>query len=346
MKRAIDLDVRLVTEVTSLDRLAPEWSDLWSRSRHLSPFQRPEWLLPWVHAFRPQEISTIEVRQRERLVGLAPMFIHCREGERVLVPIGAGVSDYLDWLVDFAMQAEVVWSMLSFLDVNCASFDRVEIFDLPKTSTLLNLFTTASIAEYDTCAILRWDQSVQRSAQVLSRHQRRNLRNARNRSQRRGSVAIELANHSTLPEFLDALLRLHRARWTRLKMPGVLDDKAVQQFHREATEALLNCGVLRLYALRLDGVIIAVLYAMEERDMFYCYVQGFDPRYGDLSPGAQILAAVIEDAVWKGKCAVDFLRGRETYKYSWGAKDEPTYRVILPKSHGRGIPIPERLRVA
>jgi CelD/BcsL family acetyltransferase involved in cellulose biosynthesis len=35
---------------------------------------------------------------------------------------------------------------------------------------------------------------------------------------------------------------------------------------------------------------------------------------------------VIEEAVREGARAIDFLRGREDYKYRWGAKDRETVR--------------------
>jgi CelD/BcsL family acetyltransferase involved in cellulose biosynthesis len=79
----------------------------------------------------------------------------------------------------------------------------------------------------------------------------------------------------------------------------------------------------------LDDVLIATLYALVESDVVYCYLQGFDPAYKALSPGAQILAAVIDDAVREAKASVDFLRGREPYKYVWGAADRDTYRLCL-----------------
>jgi CelD/BcsL family acetyltransferase involved in cellulose biosynthesis len=60
-------------------------------------------------------------------------------------------------------------------------------------------------------------------------------------------------------------------------------------------------------------------------------MQGFDPAYVDFSPGMLVLEAVIRDALAEGRSRVDFLRGREKYKYAWGAQDQPTFRVIVQK---------------
>jgi CelD/BcsL family acetyltransferase involved in cellulose biosynthesis len=38
---------------------------------------------------------------------------------------------------------------------------------------------------------------------------------------------------------------------------------------------------------------------------------------------------VIDDAIRDGKRSVDFLRGRESYKYAWGGRDQETYQLCL-----------------
>ena len=69
------------------------------------------------------------------------------------------------------------------------------------------------------------------------------------------------------------------------------------------------------------------MYTLAERNVLYCYLQGFDPDYAEFSPGVQMIGAVVEDGVREAKQAVDFLRGREPYKYAWGAQDEPSFRL-------------------
>jgi CelD/BcsL family acetyltransferase involved in cellulose biosynthesis len=165
--------------------------------------------------------------------------------------------------------------------------------------------------------------------EILSAKPRHNLRTARRRTAKAGDAQIEIANEANLHEFLTAMMQLHAARWTDCGAPGVLAEDRVQDFHRRAAPALLRRGVLRLYGFRLNGKLVATLYAMVELNTVYCYLQGFDPAYSALSPGAQILAAVIDDALQNGRSTVDFLRGREAYKYLWGAHDQQTYRLCL-----------------
>jgi len=104
--------------------------------------------------------------------------------------------------------------------------------------------------------------------------------------------------------------------------------------HREAAPLLDAVGLLRLYAMRLDGQIIAVLYCLAEAAprpnlRHYDYLGGFDPRFASLSPGTLLIAHAIERASDEGATAFDFLRGRDPYKYRWGARDQSMYTLRL-----------------
>jgi len=79
--------IQEISSFAELCALKQEWADLWVRSPGATPFQSPEWLLPWwTHLFGGGEMWTIAVREnavrenavREngRLIGLAPMFMY------------------------------------------------------------------------------------------------------------------------------------------------------------------------------------------------------------------------------------------------------------------------------
>src|SRR5205085_8553986 len=127
----------------------------------------------------------------------------------------------------------------------------------------------------------------------------------------------------------EGFLVLHRARWNARGETGVLGDKAIQEFHRDAAWSLLCRGMLRLYGLRIDGHLAAALYGFADHRRAYYYLSGFDPLYARMSPGFLIVGHAIQHAFTEGLREFDFLRGREPYKYDWGATDELSYRRIL-----------------
>jgi CelD/BcsL family acetyltransferase involved in cellulose biosynthesis len=101
----------------------------------------------------------------------------------------------------------------------------------------------------------------------------------------------------------------------------------VQAFHRVASAGLLAHGILRLYALRLNGQIVASYHGFRRGERAYYYLGGFDPEWKRFGVGNLIIDHAMGEAATEGAKVFNFLRGRESYKYRWGAKDDPTYRL-------------------
>jgi CelD/BcsL family acetyltransferase involved in cellulose biosynthesis len=325
------LTTRTLQSADDFKAVHQEWQDLFSRCREATPFQHPDWVLPWINAFNPRDLVGVEVREGNRLVGFAPLLIYPRGDERVLAFAAGGVSDYLGLLIEPGREPRVLaavldaaqqiphWTVLDFTDLRCSS----------------SLLESGRFSNYsrphDVCFVLPLPQSPDELIETLTKRQWANLRNARSRSQREGEATIEHARPETVREFLDDLFRLHTTRWAELGQDGVVNEHRIQQLHREATPAFLEDGLLRLWRMRLKGRTIAVIYSLFHQETAFCYLQGFDPDYSHLSPGTQLMFAVIEDAVRQGMHRFDFLRGKEAYKLHWRPDSEQTYRIEIPR---------------
>src|SRR5919198_431245 len=101
MKTMPAFDVEEVTTTEALEKLHPEWSALWARCPTATPFQSPEWLIPWWRHIGEGELWTLACRSEGRLVGLAPLYIYRRPGtaQREVFPVGIATTDYLDALL-------------------------------------------------------------------------------------------------------------------------------------------------------------------------------------------------------------------------------------------------------
>ena len=95
---AVDLDE--VTTADALERIRPEWAALWARCPAATPFQSPEWLIPWWRHVGQGELWTLVVRSSGRLVGLVPLYIYSGSSVREVFPIGIATTDYLDALFE------------------------------------------------------------------------------------------------------------------------------------------------------------------------------------------------------------------------------------------------------
>jgi CelD/BcsL family acetyltransferase involved in cellulose biosynthesis len=322
-----ELNSRVLTQPADLRDIALEWSDLCDRCR-VTHFQRPEWILSWVNAFSPQNMRVVEVRSGGTLVGLAPLLIYSRGPKRVLAFMGGGVSDYLDLMVDPQREHEVIVAILDALR-KLDHWTTLDLTDLPSSSPLHHTILTRVATAHDNCSALVLSKTREELLQHLSKRQRANLRNARSRIQQEGGGVVELATAATVPEFLDDLFRLHASRWSLSGQSGVLADENVKAFHRQSAPGLLARGFLRLYRLRVGRHVVAVIYTLFERTTVFCYMQGYDPDFGHLSPGTHLMFSVMEDAIRSGMSKFDLLRGQEAYKRHWRAEIEATHRIQL-----------------
>jgi CelD/BcsL family acetyltransferase involved in cellulose biosynthesis len=330
------LRVTVLRNSEAAEQVVRDWTALWERCPAATTFQRPEWILSWMGAFRPEQPLIVEVRDGSRLVGIAPFLIYKERADRILGLMGGGVSDYLDILVEDNSTEDgiprTISSILSYITRSEFSWDVLNFTDLSSASTLLTVVEDGiRSSHHDICTQILVPPGTRHIREVISKHKYENLRNACFRLQREGAAHIELATQETLEEFLDALFEIHETRWEELGKPGVLADEKIRVFHREVARELLRLGVLRFYGLRLNGHLVAMLYSFFEREVVYCYLQGFDPAYSKLSTGTLLLGTAIEDALHEGKKRIDFLRGQEPYKYNWGVKDSATFRIQVQR---------------
>jgi CelD/BcsL family acetyltransferase involved in cellulose biosynthesis len=108
-------------------------------------------------------------------------------------------------------------------------------------------------------------------------------------------------------------------------------------FHNEITRRGIERGWMRLYVLRLNGAIAAVMYGFAYNRRFYFYQHGFDAQYSQHSAGLALMALTIRAAIDEGLQEFDFLWGEEAYKSLW-SHDARRLRRIQLYPAGRGRP--------
>jgi glycosyltransferase involved in cell wall biosynthesis/CelD/BcsL family acetyltransferase involved in cellulose biosynthesis len=327
------LRVEEVESVAGLERLEREWSDLVGRCATATPFQRPEWLLPWTRRFGAAALSTLVLRRDGDLVGLAPFQLARVDGTRVVSFLGRGITDHLDVVLDDALRREASAAVLAHLAERRDAWDVVSLDELASDSALLEVEAPAGLArevhDASVAPSLRLPGRVDDLERTMPQSFARDLRRVRGLAARQGGMMFDSAAGADPEPGLEVLFRLHGARWSSLGGHGVLADAEVRAFHLEAARLFRDRGLLRLYTLWIRGDAAAAYYGFLDRGKAYAYLQGFDPRFRPLSAGTQVVGHAIEEAIREGALEFDFLRGTEPYKYRWGARDRVQRQLIL-----------------
>ena len=163
---------------------------------------------------------------------------------------------------------------------------------------------------------------------TLGKKERHEIRRKVRRAQAVGEIRLE---DSTDPRRdLEAFIELHQKRWGEdgLFRPGPGGEQSRVFIHR-MFELFEPIGSLRLTFLMVGDRRIATGIHFEDAEEMLYYNAGVDPDARELSPGVLMVYAYVVRALASGIRRVDFLRGNESYKYHWGAVDEPIRRVLV-----------------
>lgn len=333
------LRVEIIRAAESLAALAEDWWALWRRAR-ASPFLAPAWLLPWWEAFHPGRVLSAAVWNGSQLVALAPCYIEDGPLGRRLLPVGIALSDYLDVVID--PDCAAAGALLAAAFDGEDAWDSWSLEELPPGAAALTIPCSPRWQEsrerQSACPVLRLPVSLERLSDAVPAARLRKLRAARNRAGRRGGFTVHPIGQADAPRFLRELYRLHRARSASRGESGLLDPEAVHRFHSAAAPTLISAGLARFLLIALEGRTVGAYYGLGDGRRAYGYLTGFDPEYAFESPGALMIGEAIEAAIAEHCTEFHFLRGRESYKYDWGAADVwSVRRTFMRQPVGRAI---------
>jgi CelD/BcsL family acetyltransferase involved in cellulose biosynthesis len=321
-------EIEIVNDEAALCALEPEWRELWEQDPAATPFQSPAWLVPWARIFAGPDWLIGTMRRRGRLIAVLPLFLVEDVHGRRLMSMGAGISDYGDGVFDPEVRCEEVSGLIAVF----RDWQAIELLQVPAKSPLLAASAPEGWSDErrpaEPCPVIPLPA-------VLSRRMRQNLGYYRRRIERTDIDHALASSGDEALSALESLFTLHGARWRSCGSPGVLADDMVRQFHRRAVPALADAGLLRMHVLHRRGTPVAVGYMLTAKTRAYDYITGFDPDLAVLGPGTVLIGCAIQAAMEEGAREFDFLRGREAYKYRWGARDQPTFARCLrsPRGH-------------
>ena len=331
----------VVKSTEELEGIEEEWRTLWRLDPRATPFQSPEWLISWWKCVGDGELFVVLLRSADGVLrAMLPMYLYTQPegGERHLLLLGAGTSDYLDGVFGGTEEEAERYAGLLLGEIqeelqrHTGLWDRGFLHQMRESSPLVSWARSAGKELYgaEPCSsvpVEGWERLPAKIRLNSGRYLRR--------AEARGTVRFYVAE--TGAEALDAferLVELHAKRWAE---GGVLRPCAVQAHHRDAVPRLLEAGLLWMLSMKMNGRTIGVLYVLVDpierararERRIYSYLVGFDPEFGELSPGTLLLSRAFDRCRAEGVGRMDLLRGDEGYKRLWGALEEPMFGFAL-----------------
>lgn len=330
----------IYNDTTAFEILRTGWNSLVSVSKSKLLFLTIEWQETWWEAYHPGELHIIAGTDAQgNLVGIAPWFIHKVDDERVIRTIGCvDVTDYLDVLVAQDHEESFLSALAEHLAAASAEYDRVSFCNIPAQAEILRAWPPmleskgfiVNVDKQEVCPVITLPETWDDYLSQLNKKQRHELR----RKIRRAGQQVDwymVGPEHNLAEELEAFMRLMAA--SADYKAEFLQDPQNTAFFRALAPRMMAAGWLQLSFLTVEGERAAAYLNFEWQDSILVYNSGQDiERFGSMSAGVVLLAALIRHAIETGHKTFDMLRGDENYKYQMGAVDTEIFRLTAKRA--------------
>ena len=291
-------------------------------------FVLPNWMRVWWSVFNNGSTpSLIAVRDKNKLIGIAPLMVQGEEARFIGDP---DVCDYQDFIVapkrgkDFfeALINHLRGEGISRLDLNTVRADSKILGEFSRVAD--NLKCEISCDQEDVTFELDLPESWEEFLGMLTGKQRHEVR----RKLRRLNEAAEV-NYRVVEGYKEVMGEME----TFLALFGLSrSDKAafmtdqMATYFRSLAETMAQENLLKLYFLDLDSTPAAAVMCFDYDSTIYLYNNGYDGRFSSLSVGLLSKVLTIKESIRRGKKKYDFLKGTEEYKHRLGGMPVPLYR--------------------
>ena len=337
--------------IQDADELAPHeaaWDALAADAGR--PFCTPAWMLAWWREGRSGDARLRVVLALDAdgaLIGVGPFFAQVAYGLAEYRLLGAGFTHRIGPLAAAGHEREVAAAIaagLAAADPQPASvvFEGIDAADpwpelvaggwpsrrRPRLRTDVTMDSPAIALDADYEA---W----------MARRERKFRKEARRVARRLEEEGVH-GRLATDEQAVDALLRLHYARWEGRGGSNVGDE--ARRVIAAAARALDDDGRLAVALLEgPDGPIAADL-VLRAGDALGFWGGGFDPAWAKHAPGTQTMLLALEAGAASGARSADLGGGAHDYKWRLSDENRPlAWRTLFPP--GRRYPL-IRLRLA
>jgi CelD/BcsL family acetyltransferase involved in cellulose biosynthesis len=341
---AAPLTVQCIEDSFGFTALRPRWNELLHDSAADNPFLTWDWLHTWwVHLREASALRLIVVRAGDELIAIAPLRLVQNPlsfmSRLEFLGTGNAGSDYLDLIIRRGREAEGIQAIARYLKSRNLA---VRFNHLPPTSLAAQLaaqlagegWTTAT-ADDGTCPVIPLaGHTFDTYLATLGSSHRANVRRRIKALGQQFEMRFEpVTAHAERRQMLDALAVFHAKRYSDRGGSSAFSAASVRAFQEEVTRRALDRGWLRMYSLRLNGEIAAVMYGFNYGGTFYFYQHGFDDRYKAQSVGLVLMGLSIRAAIDEGAGEFDMLWGTEPYKFLWARDARILQRIEMFPLH-------------
>ena len=334
------MQLRVITDNSGLEALAPEWQRLWALQPRPEIFMHHAWACAFVDVYGPgRGLHCIVMEADGKTRGILPLF---RDEKNWLRFIGDPRSDYSDVLCDPADADEVV----AALSIHLKKQPALALSAVPEHAMLwkaLNVGTHPFTIEVEEpCPAIQFDAEGQVAKDLLKKE---SLRRHEKKVAKLGPITMQRA--STREEahaFLPVLFEQHIARWRTTSTPSMFAQPEHRQFYERMIDDEVLWPFVDFRLVKAGDRAVATHFGFFHDRRFVWYKPSFDPELSSMGPGEVLLKLLIAAAVAEGAVEFDFTRGNEGFKQRFATVIRQNYRIHRPTLIQRLRSVASRVR--
>jgi CelD/BcsL family acetyltransferase involved in cellulose biosynthesis len=310
-------------------KLEATWNGVVEKSTVDTPFLTFQWLNRWWQSYGlKNKMLILLVRDSAGIAGIAPLMI--TRVHRWGVPLKAVtfMANYHTNRAGFIINGDrvaVVGAIISYLNEHCRMIDAY-VFDFLQEGAESQVALSGNAAGQK----LRWLKTdTVKSPYIpiagswaayvasLSKKWRRKINDTKRHFDGLGNVSIERFIDKDIDSAFNDLLKVSRATWQYENGTAIASTDRDTAMYRALALDMAKLGLLRLWILKIEGVPIAFMYAIERSNKLFALKIGFNKEYSRVSPGVFLSAHVIKECFDRKLTEFEWLGSNDEYKLKW-----------------------------
>lgn len=331
----------------AFDFLSADYAALFDGSA-ATAFQHPLWLDSLyarlaAHAGARPLVVVVRRRASGALAMVLPLLRIRRGPIRTIEFADLRVSDYLapvcspetfaDLLEDEAACAEIrrlvrPFDLLRMTKLPDGRLPVESLLGAPRRVSMeTNTYATVLVAPFE-----QWRSS------ALDRSYQKELAKKYRQLQKKGALSFFCCDDTaSVSEAMEAMKQYRGPRFQAQGDGDLLQRPEYYGFYSDVAVRGLGSFV-RLYAMKMDGNVIAAVLGLSHRSSFLVIMSAFDiAGYKSQSLGSLMFEQVARDCIERGDQMLDFTIGDEPYKKLFGAQPSPMWMVTQAGSTAGAI---------
>ena len=320
---------------SDFENIEDDWNNLVNKSSADPLFLGWVWQYNWWCQWgrkRNYELFILAVYDNdEKLVGLGPLYRvsrkvkgggHIKQLQFVGSSWGAREtvrSEFLDFICEKGKEITITNLLLDYLNSD-RQWDQLVFADMPSNSLTRSLIEEGQYFARDYKRIVHRDMGtyintstgIENYRKRLGRHTRLKVFNRRNLLESKGTVQLDNADNTSIPEYFELLNEMHMVRWGK----PCFNDESLN-FQKHISQEYLKRDGLNLSSLKVSGEPLSILYNIKIGKTEYNIQSGYYDDYDSkLSLGSLHLGYAIEAAFsCPATCRFDLLAGAGKKSY-------------------------------